>query len=318
MKIGIAGSGKIVRTALEAINQSENVKCTCICVRECSLEKGQTLASQYEIKEIFTNYEDFLSKGDFDFVYIGLPNTLHFQYAKQALESGKNVICEKPFTINSEELEILIYRAREYGLYIFEAISTIHMPNFIYFKENLRLLENIKLVKCNFSQYSSRYDDYLQGNVHSVFKPEEYGGALYDMNIYNIHIVASLFGVPEKAAYFPNLGPNGVDTSGIAILEYKDFICELTAAKDSYNESGTTVQGKNGYMKIEGPANVCDKIVTCIDGKTFKTDLQYSDKNRLFYEFEAFDFIFENKDYRKCIELMEHSLNVMKIIGMMV
>lgn len=318
MKIGIVGSGKIVRTALEAINQSENVECSCICVRECSLYKGQELSKLYDIKDIFTDYEDFLVNGNFDFLYIGLPNTLHFTYAKKALESGKNVICEKPFTTNSEELEMLIYKAREYGLYIFEAISTIHMPNFVYLKENLKLLEDIKLVKCNFSQYSSRYDDYLQGKIHSVFKPEEYGGALYDMNIYNIHIVAGLFGLPEKAVYHANLGHNGVDTSGIAILTYKDFICELTAAKDSYNESSTTIQGKNGYIKIEGPANICEKIVTCIDGKIFKTDLQFSDKNRLFYEFEAFDFIFENKDYRKCIELMEHSLNVMKIVGMMV
>lgn len=317
MRLGIVGSGKIVNTALDAINQSENIKCTCLCVRKKSLFKGQELSNKYKIQKIYTEYEDFLKNEDFDFVYIGLPNKIHFDYALKALEAGKNVICEKPFTISSSELEILIKAAKDMGLYIFEAITTIHMPNFLYLKENIKLIKEIKLVKCNFSQYSSRYDDYLLGNIHSVFKKEEFGGALYDMNIYNIHIVTSLFGLPKNATYFPNFGHNGVDTSGIAILNYDNFICELTAAKDSVNESYATFQGKNGYIKIEGPANICEKIVTCIEGKTVRTDLQYSEKSRLFYEFEAFDVIYENKDYKKCTELMEHSLKVMKIIDML-
>jgi predicted dehydrogenase len=59
------------------------------------------------------------------------------------------------------------------------------------------------MIYCSFSQYSSRYDDYLSGNVHSIFSKEEWGGALYDMNVYNLHLIINIFGVPEKYLIFP-------------------------------------------------------------------------------------------------------------------
>ena len=51
------------------------------------------------------NYDELLNDEDIEVMYIATPNHLHYQMCKQALEKGKNVICEKPFTSRIEELE---------------------------------------------------------------------------------------------------------------------------------------------------------------------------------------------------------------------
>lgn len=97
MRIGIAGNGSIVRRFLKDASGAETVKTTSICVRERSRDKGEELAREYGMK-VYTDYEEFLREGDMDTVYVGLINTQHYPYAKQALLAGKHVICEKPLT----------------------------------------------------------------------------------------------------------------------------------------------------------------------------------------------------------------------------
>jgi predicted dehydrogenase len=138
MKIGIVGSGKIVNHILSALSESQNTRCSAICVREQSKEKAFYLMQEYSIDHLFTDYDLFLCSDEYDFVYIGLPNRLHYSYALKALQAGKNVICEKPFTIHESELTELVILAKEKNLFLFEAITTLFQPNFLLFKERIK------------------------------------------------------------------------------------------------------------------------------------------------------------------------------------
>ena len=313
MKIGIVGSGKIVTSLLASLANVTDINCNSICVREESLEKVKILCNKYKIENIYTDYEKFLASNDFDFVYIGILNTLHFEYSYHALESGKNVICEKPFTTNVKDLKKLIDLSKSKKLFLFEAITTIHMPNYKYIKGILPKLKNIKLVQSNFSQFSSRYVNYLNKEVHPVFIKEDFGGALYDMNVYNLHLVIDLFGLPKKSEYFFNKGFNDVDTSGTMILKYNDFIAVCTAAKDSKSPNFTIIQGENGYIKIYGPANTCDYFEVLLDGEFTQHNFQ-DEHDKFIYEFNDFNNIYQNKDYDECYRLLNESLMVMKIL----
>ena len=150
-------------------------------------------------------------------IYVALPNNLHFSFAKEALLAGKHVILEKPFTVTYEEAKEIAAIAREKKLYLFEAITTQYNPNYHKMKELLPRLGDIKLVALNFSQYSSRYDNFKKGIISPSFDPNNAGGALMDLNIYNIHFVAGLFGKPLKVRYCSNM-ERDVDTSGILVM----------------------------------------------------------------------------------------------------
>ena len=95
--------------------------------------------NKYRIKNIFYNYDELLNS-DVDAVYIGLPNNLHFEFAKKALEANKNVIVEKPFTSTYKEALILSDLAKQKQLFIFEAITNQYLPNYKKIKELLPTL----------------------------------------------------------------------------------------------------------------------------------------------------------------------------------
>lgn len=309
MKIGTVGTGKIVEEFLDAVNEVENVECAAVYSRKEETARG--LADKYNIKRTYTNYEDLLKDEDINFIYIASPNSMHYEHAYKALQYGKNVICEKPFTSTVEEAEALIKLAKKTKLLLFEAITTLYLPNYKKIKEQLAALGELKLVQCNFSQYSSRYDKFLKGEVTNVFNPEFSGGALADINIYNLHFVIGLFGKAKEIKYTANVAGNGIDTSGIVTLRYNDFVCECTGAKDSESPSFAIIQGTKGYIKLNGQASRCFSFEIGSGGKV-ETYNEQKFSNRMVYELIDFANIYDNNDLKKCYELLEHTLSVVE------
>ena len=88
MKLGIIGTGKIVHEALFAMEEIAEIERTAIFARPKSREKGEKLAEQYGIGKVYTDYAELLSDSGVDCVYIGLVNSAHYPYAKQALLAG--------------------------------------------------------------------------------------------------------------------------------------------------------------------------------------------------------------------------------------
>ena len=111
MKLGIIGSGMIVHDFLTTADQIKNMTITAISSTKRSEKIAQDLAQQYHIARTYTDNDELLSDPEVDTVYVAVPNFLHYEVAKAALEHGKNVICEKPFvqsTAEAEELKKLL------------------------------------------------------------------------------------------------------------------------------------------------------------------------------------------------------------------
>ena len=200
-------------------------------------------------------------------MYIATPNSLHFEQAKAALLAGKHVLCEKPIVPTVAQLDELLSLAEERHLHLLEAITTIDHPNYGMAKLFAKEIGDIKTVSCTFCQYSSRYDAFMNGQTPPVFDPAYCGGALMDLNIYNIYFVVGIFGDPKAVHYYPNRHANGIDTSGILILEYPDFVCQCTAAKDSSAHNSVQIIGSDGNVLIEPGSSNCQKLVVTRKGK---------------------------------------------------
>ena len=127
MKLGIIGSGKIVHDFLTAIDQINNLDVVAISSTKRSENIAQELAKKYSINKTYTDNDELMSDPDVDTVYVAVPNFLHYQVAKAALEHGKNVICEKPFVDSTNEAKKLKQLADEKNLIIVEAITNIYL-----------------------------------------------------------------------------------------------------------------------------------------------------------------------------------------------
>ena len=314
MKLAIIGTGKIVADALEALSETD-IEVTSICARPHSREKAERFASLYDISEVYTDYDRLLAEADIDTVYIGLINSVHYEYAKRALEAGKHVILEKPFTDTLCEAEELFAIARKKDLFIFEAITALHNGVFKRMREDLPKIGPLRVMLANFSQYSSRYDRYLNGIVDPAFDPECKGGALRDINIYNIHFAAALLGAPKSAEYYPNNGFNGIDTSGVLVMDYGDIKAVCTAAKDSDSPCFIMLQGENGYMRIDGKPNGPENLTTLIrngaDGSHIYTEEPH---HRMAEEFRDFAEIIADGDHKRADYYANETLEVMRIM----
>lgn len=308
MKIATTGTGSIVEYFIQAMSVHRDIECVCAYSR--SAERATEFAKQCAVPDATNDWSALLNNPGVDFIYVASPNSLHYQQAKQALEAGKNVICEKPFTSTVAELSELIALAKQKKLFLFEAISVIHMPNFHEIHALLPALGKIKLVQCNYSQFSSKYRQFLEGKQPNVFNPEFSGGALMDINIYNIHFIHRLFGQPESVNYLANVAENGIDTSGIVSLRYQDFVASCVGAKDSNSINYAQIQGENGFLNVVHGVNGCQSLSANIQGKESTVDMQ-TQENRLTYELEVFERIFRQRDYQASYELLDHSLQVM-------
>lgn len=313
MNIGIVGNGMIAGMFLKDAQLVPEVNIISLCVRPQSIEKGKQLAEKFCISKLTSDYPSFLKDPDIDTVYLGISNLVHFSYAKQALDAGKNVIVEKPFTITAAEAEALAELAKEKQLFLWEAFVIPYLPSYAIVKEALDRVGNVKMIQCNFSQYSSRYDRYLNGEILPAFDPALAGGALFDLNIYNLHFTMGLFSAPKAAHYYPTTGYNGIDTSGIAILEYDDFQAVCCAAKDSSSPCFFTIQGESGTLRGEGSVSTLSKVA--FRNRTDPEEIlgEFEGGVRLSYELEEFAKQYHARDLASCYRMLAHSVEVVKI-----
>ena len=309
MNLGIVGAGMIVKDFLSFSHELPEIKLEAIVAR--NIENLKNLQNTYNIKQIYTDLDECLSSPRIDTIYVAVPNNLHYSVAKKALEAGKNVICEKPFTLDYNETVELFQLAESKNLILIEAITNQYLPNYLEIKENLSQIGNIRLVECNFSQLSSRYEAFKKGIIAPVFDKNQGGGVLGDLNIYNIHFVVGLFGAPKNSEYYPNI-VREVDTSGILILEYDEFKVVCIAAKDTYNNSYANIQGDKGLIKVIGPLNEVPNYI--IKNKEVEMKVNKNiHKHRMYSEFKKFIDVIDNKDFDFMQKQKVHSLAVMEI-----
>ena len=309
MKLGIIGSGMIVKDFLSFAHELPEIKLEAIMAR--NIDNLKELQNKYNIKEIYTDIDFCLENKEIDTIYIAVPNNLHYEVAKKALEAGKNVICEKPFTLKYDEAVELFEIAEAKELILIEAITNQYQKNYLDIKDNIDNIGGIRLVECNFSQLSSRYEAFKNGVIAPVFDKSKGGGVLGDLNIYNIHFVVGLFGKPNKVHYAPNI-VNDVDTSGILLLEYDNFKVVCTAAKDTFNNSYVNIQGDQGIIKVIGPTNeVPNYSIQTKDN--FINENNNIHEHRMFAEFKKFVEVINNKDFKFINNQKEQTLNVMYI-----
>lgn len=311
MKLGIIGSGGIVQEFLPQLTAMDGVEVVAVLGTPRSKAQVEALCAANGVKHAVFTMEE-LTVLDLDTVYIAVPNFLHFPYCKQALEAGLNVIVEKPITSNLAEAQELKRLAEERHCFLFEAVTTVYFDSFRKIKQWLPEIGTVKLVHCNYSQYSRRYDAFRAGEVLPAFDPAKSGGALMDLNLYNLHFVMGLFGRPEDATYYANIERN-IDTSGTLVLSYPGFVATCTAAKDCSAPSYFVIEGTDGYITIQYPPNVIGEIKL---HRNNGTEERYDDGmagKRLIPEFRYFIDCINRNDLAACTERLDDSIAVSEV-----
>ena len=311
MRVGILGTGKIVKSLMQTIDRL-NFSYTVVLGTKETEEETTAMCREHGLDGYFLDYDELL-ESDVDTIYVALPNHLHAAFAKKALLHDKHVIIEKPITSNAAQLKDLIETAREHHRMIFEAMNIHYLPIFGQLKEHLSDLGPIRIVSFNYSQYSSRYDAFKRGEVLAAFDPKRAGGALMDINVYNIHAAVGLFGRPESIRYEANV-ERDIDTSGIMTMDYGKFKLSAIGAKDCKAPVRCIIQGTNGCIAITKPVNQMESFELILnDGTTAEYKTEHPE-HRLYYEFVEFRKMMETEDWERHDRMLAVSLAAAEIL----
>ena len=311
MKLGIVGTGKIVKEFLPELVKLPGLQVEALCSTPRSAAAAGELCALYGIPRQFTDYEAMLP--EVDAVYIAVPNHLHRVHTLAALRAGKHVIVEKPMAVCEADAREMAEEARARGLFLFEAVTTQYLENYACIRELLPRVGTVKLVQCCYSQYSSRYDAFCAGEILPAFDPACAGGALMDLNFYNVSYIVGLFGEPKKVSYSANI-ERGIDTSGVLTMDYNGFKAVAIGAKDCAAPARLVIQGTKGYILQKTPPNVCGPVTFHANDGTEEHFSRNGKRPRMVSEFEVFVRTIDEGDMDRYSGLLDTSLAVSRVL----
>lgn len=305
MKIGIIGSNQFSDQFADAVNQIAGLEGEITYSRQ--LKTAQQKQKQWGFNGATDNIQSLL-QSDAKIIYLGSPNSLHFEHIMACLNAGKHVICEKPMVTSIANFEAAYALANKNKLFLFEAFRHINAPNFDIVEKQAQNIGKIRYANLVFSKISSRYNEFKQGVIANSFNPEMKGGALNDLAVYPLAVAVALFGEWENLSYKKTLLHNGVDGQGIITLQYPDMLCNIMFSKISNSHQLSEICGEEGEIIIEN-IGLIEKLM--INGTAVNENILSND---MIYEATRFLNIIENNDQKAYGKLRKISHLTCKIL----
>jgi len=159
-------------------------------------ERSKNIAAEkYPEVKTYRTLETMLADDLVELVIVNTPNYTHYDFAKKALEAGKHVIVEKPFTINIEEGKELIEIAKKQNKILSVYQNRRYDSDYKTIKKvvNENLLGELVEVEMHFDRFKEELSPKLHKEV-----PGPGAGSLYDLGAHLIDQALQLFGMPQK------------------------------------------------------------------------------------------------------------------------
>ena len=215
---GLLSTARINESIIEAARESDRADVLAVASRDAS--RAQAYAREHGIERSYGSYEALLADPDVEAVYISLPNSMHVEWTLRALDAGKHVLCEKPFSRHPDEVEQAFDRAESTGLVLSEGFMWRHHPQAAKLAELVAggSVGPLRVVRAAFSfNLAARH-----GPEDARFDPELDGGSLMDVGCYCLSAIRLLAGGPERLLGQQVIGGTGVDVCFAAALGFPD------------------------------------------------------------------------------------------------
>ena len=215
-----------------------------------SEERAQAFAREHGFTRAYGSYEEMLADPQVDLVYIATPHSHHYMHAKMCLEAGKNVLCEKSFTVNADQARKLFALAKEKNLLITEAIWTRYMPSRKMIDDLIAsgVIGEVTAVTANLN--------YTISDVERIYKPELAGGALLDVGVYPINFASMILGDKLKDVQATAIFRGGVDIlETITMIFEGDRMATLQSGVREVSDRMGSIFGSKGYIQVQNINN---------------------------------------------------------------
>ncbi|MGW6908147.1 Gfo/Idh/MocA family protein [Streptomyces sp. NPDC054940] len=235
-----------------------------VAVASRSQASADAFAERFGIPRAYGDWNALAEDGDIDVVYVATPHSAHRTAAGLCLEAGRNVLCEKAFTINAREAEELVALAGARGSFLMEAMWMYCNP----------LIRRLKALVDDGAIGEVRHvqaDFGLAGPfppAHRLRDPAQGGGALLDLGVYPVSFAQLLLGEPSDVTARAALSAEGVDLQTGALLSWESgALASLHCSIVGGTATSASVTGSGGRIDVPNGFFFPDRFVLHRDGR---------------------------------------------------
>jgi predicted dehydrogenase len=286
LRIGVLGAARIAPLALiKPAKDNPDVVVAAVAARDGS--RARAFAAKNGIERVHDSYEALIADPELDAIYNPLPNGLHGKWTRAAIDAGKHVLCEKPFTANAAEArEIAAWAARSDRV-VMEAFHYRYHPLALRTEQIIAsgALGKLKRVEAALCFPLPKFSD-IRYNYALA------GGALMDAGCYAVHMARTFGGsTPEVVSAQAKLRDPQIDRAMTAELQFPEghtgqIRCSMWSAR--LLEISARVIGERGELRLFNPVTphfVHRLAVRSADGKRVE---RFSRRPSYAYQLDAF------------------------------
>ncbi|KRM91554.1 Gfo/Idh/MocA family protein [Liquorilactobacillus cacaonum] len=309
IRYGVVGTSRLAVKFVEALGENKNSEV--VANFGYDFEKAKQFAKTYGVANTYEKLADLFIDSTIDIVYLAIKNEDHYESAKLALEAGKNVLLEKPFTRHKVGARELFLLAQKKNLFIMESQSALFLPILEKIKE---LISDGVIGKINFINIQENYD--TTDKKEWFTKLSAGGGAFINGGTTPIGLIQYLTGkaVTEWNGFeFNEVGK--ADTRCNLTLKVDDVLANITIATDFNLETKIVIYGTKGEVEIP---NYWESSIAYLkkNGEERKI-IANNSKNELMCEINHINTSLTNNEVKSSIVTPDLTMHTMTIIESM-
>jgi predicted dehydrogenase len=245
---GVIGTGGIARAFAADLRLTASG--TVVAVGSRTREAAARFASELGISQAHGSYEALVADPAVEVVYVATPHPWHHPNALLALEAGKPVLVEKPFTMNAPEARELVAAARARRLFLMEAMWTRFLPHVHLIR---RLLADGALGEV-IAVHATHGQAFAPDPAHRLFARELGGGALLDLGVYPVSFASMVLGRPQTITALVAPAMTGVDGHVSMAFGYESGAHALLACTSlGRMPNSAAIVGTDASIEVDGP-----------------------------------------------------------------
>ena len=243
---GIIGSGRIIPRFMAGLTQVEEAVPAAIYARDRA--KAQALADRYNILQVFDDIDEFIREAKIDVAYIAVTHPFHLAFALKTLSARIPTLCEKPMCPNRAQELAMIECAKAHDTFLAEAFWTRMFPVTLQAKQWVSEGRIGKVVGMNsiFGYNAGDSDD------DRLFTPEQAGGTLLDIGVYQVQAAYLIFGKPpQKIVSLASMNRHHTDDNAGLVFQYDGGeIATILTSFRTNARNALTIYGSDGIIEI--------------------------------------------------------------------
>lgn len=245
---GICGTGAIAAEFVEALANVADAEASAVASND--QDRSDHFGESHAIARRYGSYEEMAGDGDLDVIYVASTQQRHMRDTLLFLEAGRHVLCEKPFALNTSQVETMIAAATANDRFLMEALWSRFLPSYLRLAELLAegAIGEPTLVQ---SDFSIRVPP-EEVAEHRLYDPHRGGGALLDLGIYPVQLAHYIMGAPSRVEATAMLTAQGLDEQTSMLLDHGDGRASvLTTAMNSLGVNTARVVGTEGSIHLD-------------------------------------------------------------------